>query len=352
MDPADIIARFERLKAGRDGCWLETWRQARKFSMPTEQHDRKQGEVRGEDIFDTTAIRARQRLAAGMYNWMAPPEQRWFELQPSDRDLSSDEEVKEFFSQATRIVADAIANSNWPSVLIETLNNLACGLDGIVYCEDCDEPDLLTFRCYPVEKVCYSESSKGKVDSVFVELTMTARQILQEFPEKNLPERIAADAADPRRQDTEYQILHAVFPRKKRNLKMMDAVNMPIADIYIELQSKKIIFEGGFLEAPFAVCRFNKASNEQYGRGPGVDLIPDIRMLNRQRQAYIIGRERQSDPSYIAPDGSVVNFDRDPGKLIFYKPDLSGLKIDQLTNNADLASLYRDIQEVCSQSIP
>ena len=350
MDPAPIISRFEKLKATRDGSWLDTWKQARKYCMPTENFEVSEGGVRGYDIFDTTAIRARQRLAAGMYNWMAPPEQRWFELQPSDKALEGDDEIKEFFAKATRTVAEALANSNWPSILIETLNNLACGLDGIVYCEDCPDPDLLTFRCYPVEKVCYSESSKGKVNTVFVEMKLTARQMMQEFDEKMLPEKVVSDAADPRRQDTSYDLLHAVFPRTKRDGDMKDSVNMPIADIYIELQSKKIIFEGGFMEPPFAVCRFHKASNEQYGRGPGVDLIPDIRMVNRERQAYIIGRERQSDPSYIAPDGSIVgNFNRNPGALIFYKPDMSGEKISQLPNSADLASLYRDIQEERSE---
>lgn len=347
MDSAVIISRFEKLKASRDGNWLNTWRLARKFCMPTEQLDRPAGDVRGEDIFDTTAIKARQRLAAGMYNWMAPPEQRWFELQPADKELAKDEKVKEFFAKSTRIVAEALANSNWPSVLIETLNNLACGLDGIVYCEDCPEPDLLTFRCYPVESVCYLESAKGKVDTIFVELKMTARQMLQEFDQGKLPDKVLDDAKDERRQDTEYKLIHCVFPRRQRDERMADAVNMPFADIYIELASKQIIFEGGFLENPFAVCRFSKASNEQYGRGPGVDLIPDIRMINRMRQAYIVGRERQSDPSYLVPDGSLLsnNFDRNPGALIFYKPDLAGGKLEQLPNSADLLSLYRDIQD-------
>ena len=160
-----------------------------------------------------------------------------------------------------------------------------------------------------------------------------------------------ADARDERRQDTEYKILHAVFPRKKRDGGMFDQKNMPIADIYIELQSKQIISEGGFMESPFAVCRFSKASNEQYGRGPGVDLIPDMRLINRMKQAYIVGREWQSDPSYMAPDGSIVsqNFERKPGSIVYYKPDLSGAKLEQLPHHADLLSLYRDIQEERSE---
>ncbi|MBR7119973.1 MAG: head-tail connector protein [Lentisphaeria bacterium] len=347
MDVAALVSRYERLKAKRDGYWLQVWQQARRFCMPTEQPDKTEGGERAADIFDTTAVQARQRLAAGMYNWMAPPEQRWFELSPRDRQLEKDDEVKKFFSEATRIVAEALANSNWSSVLIETLNNLACGLDGIVYCEDSADPDPLVFRCYPVETVCYAESAKGKVDTIFVELKMTARQMLQEFDEKNLPEKVIADARDNKLMDNEYVLLHAVFPRQKRNPKMIDAKNMPFADVYIDIQSKTVISEGGFVESPFAVCRFQKASNEQYGRGPGIDLLPDIRMLNRMRQAYIVGREKQSSPSYLVPDGTMVSkvFDTSPGAIIPYKRGMNGEKPEVLPNAADLLSLYRDIQE-------
>lgn len=351
MDVNAILSRYEKLKSSRDGSWLSIWKETRRLCMPTEQVDVSPGGERTGELFDTTAIRARQRLAAGMYNWMAPPEQRWFELQAADIDIAKDDDVKAFFAKSTRIVAEAMANSNWPSVLIETLNNLACGMDGIVYCEDCPDPDLLNFKCFPVEMVCYSESSKGKVDTVFVEFKMTARQMLQEFNKSDLPESVAAEAEEPRKQDTEYSILHAVFPRKQRNSDMADSKNMPIADIYIDLKSRKIISEGGFFETPFAVCRFSKASNEQYGRGPGIDLVPDIKMVNRMREAYILGREYQSDPTYMAPDGSIVseNFNKSPGGLIFYKPDLSGLKPEPIPNTADLLSLYRDIQEERSE---
>ena len=53
-----------------------------------------EGGVRAVDIYDTTAIDARYRLAAGMYAWMAPPEQKWFELQAQDRELAEDDEIK------------------------------------------------------------------------------------------------------------------------------------------------------------------------------------------------------------------------------------------------------------------
>ncbi len=345
MQPSAIIERYTRLKNLRDGYWINVWREVRQYVYPTYSDFLHEGGARGVSIFDTTAIEARKRLAAGMYNWMAPPDKRWFELVPEDDELAKDEEVKDFFSEVTKIISFAMANSNWSTVLIQVLNNLACGLDGVVYCEDGGNLPL-NFRSFPVETVCYSENSKGKVDTVFREFKMTARQIVQEFGNEDLPEKIRTCAADSKRMDDSFTILHAVFPRSNRQEDMLDNKNMPYADCYIELESKTIIYESGFEEYPFAVCRFDKSDNETYGRGPGLDMLPDIKMLNRMRQCYIIASERQADPSYMVPDGSLVGkeFNKDPGGVIVYKPDINGAKPEVLVNAANLTKLYQDIE--------
>lgn len=346
MNPTEIISRYNSLRAARDASWLSVWREVRHYVMPTYSDFLPEGGPRGEHLYDTTAIEARKRLAAGMYNWMAPPDKRWFEVVPADEDLQKNEEVKDYFSEVTKVISFTMANSNWSSVLIQVLNNLACGLDGIVYCEDGGDDSVLNFRSFPVETVCYSENAKGRVDSVYRESEMTARQILQEFG-SSTPPKIREEAANPNLQDKKHRILHAVFPRHVRSDNMIDNKNMPFADVAIELESKQILREGGFQEYPFAVCRFDKSDNETYGRGPGLDKLPDIKMLNRMRQAYILMKEHIADPSYIAPDGSIVSkdFNRDPGSLIFYKPELNGAKPEILPMSSSSGDLARDIED-------
>lgn len=347
MESKPIIERYQALRAVLEGYWLNTFREVRRYVMPSVSYDAKsEGGIRGQEIFDTTAIEARERLAAGMYNWMAPPDKRWFELLPQDDRLQQDEEVKEYFAQVTKRISFAMANSNWASVLIEALNNLACGFDGIVYCEDGGVETALKFRSFAVETVCYSEDATGKVDTVFRELEMTARQLVQQFEAEDLPETIRNAAADPKKKDQKFKILHAVFPRENRDERMADNKNMPIVDVYIDLQSKKVIHEGGFEEHPFAVCHFYKADNETYGRGPGVNRLPSIKMLNRMVEAYILLSEHQADPSWLLPDGSLVDkeFKKGPGSVNFYKPDLTNAKPEMIPHGGNLAQLFQDIE--------
>lgn len=341
MNAEDILQRYNALRQVRDGTYIHLWDEVRRYVYPS-YNRHTEGDERGMELFDTTAVEARQRLAAGMYNWMAPPDQRWFELMAESDELAKDDEVKEYFAQVTKEISLAIANSNWPTVLIETLNNMACGFDGVVYCED--RSGVLNFRSFPIETVCYAENSQGKVDTLFRELNLTTRQMVQEFGESVLPDEIRSAAGDPKKSYEKHQIIHCIMPRSDRDVTLEDARNMPFADFYIEPKSKKILKESGYEEFPFAVCRFEKSDNEIYGRGPGINKLPDIKMLNRMRQVYIVARERQADPSYIAPDGSVQTFNRDPGSVIFYKSDLGNGKPEQLPFNTNLESLYRDIE--------
>lgn len=348
MEAVKIIQRYNSLKSMRDGYWLSVWREVRQYVMPTYSDYLTEGGARGQNIFDTTAIEARKRLAAGMYNWMAPPDKRWFEIVPQDDELAKDEEVTDYFSEVTKIIAFAMANSNWATVLIQALNNLACGLDGIVYCEDGGKYSTLNFKSFPVETVCYAENSRGKVDTVFREIEMTSRQLLQEFSKEKLPDKIREEALDEKLKDKKRKILHAVFPRNDRDPDCMDNKNMPFADIYIELESKEIIYESGFEEYPFAVCRFDKSDNETYGRGPGMDMLPAIKMLNRMQQAYILSAEHRADPSYLVPDGSLMtkDFNRNPGAVIPYKADINGAKPEILPTGTNGVKEFQDIKEV------
>ena len=348
MEPinvASIIDRYGKLKALRDGKWLSLWREVRAFVMPNYSDYLPEGGERGAVLLDSTAVTARSRLAAGMYNWMAPPDKRWFELKPQSDELANDEEVKDYFAEVTKIIGLAMANSNWPSILTDLLNELACGIDAIVYCEDGGTDRLLNFRRFPIEEVCFAENARREVDTLYREFEMTSLQLVQEFGScPGVPE-IAEEAADPRRKDAKRKILHAIFPRGNRDLRLADQENMPVADVYIDLKSKTVIHEGGFKELPFAVCRFERSNNESYGRGPGVNLLPDIRMLCRMRQAYILADERQADPSWLAPDGSLIDkdFNRDPGNLIMYKPTMDGSKPEIVPNAVNLGLLQRDI---------
>lgn len=341
----ELIARYEALASARDGYWLHLWREVRKYVYPSRQDNLPKGKQTSVDIFDTTAIAARYRLAAGIYNWMSPPDKRWFELAPQDDKLAEVDEVKSYFAEVTREIQLAMANSNWATRLIEVLNELAAGMDGILYVEDGGVDSVLNFRCLQVEHVCYCEDARGNVDTVFEQLEMSARQLLLEFGD-SCPEKVKAQATDPKQLDGQHKVLHVVLPRSQRNEFSKQALDMPFADLYIHCETKTLLREGGYSEIPYAVCHFHKSPGEQYGRGPGVDGLADIKMLNRYRQAYIVSREYAANPGLLVPDGTLVNneYDHSPGATNVIKPTLNNSKPELVLRPNTAANDYTDIE--------
>lgn len=326
-DVEGIIRRYNRLKSRRDGYWLALWRQVRHYCMPDQEDTLPKGAEAGLALFDTTALAARERLASGMYSWMAPSDRRWFKVQSADRELVEHGEVSEWFSKATDCIEEAVAESNWAGELLKSLNDLACGLDAVLYCEDGGAGAALSFRSYPIETVCYATDERDRVDTVLREFEMTARQLASRFGD-SCPSEIRDMAESQDRCDEPRGVLHAVLPREVVSPERPGPEHMPYMSLYIDLKTRSVLEESGYEEMPYAVCRFRKSNREQYGRGPGIDALPDIRMLNAMREAYLRNCEHAADPPWLIPDGSLVsrNFNKGPGGLVFYRPAMSGAR--------------------------
>ena len=326
-----LLRRFNALRGRRDGYWRNLWREARRYCHPDMDCELTEGSLANNArLFDTTAIQARDRLASGMYTWMAPGDRKWFRLAPlpaSHGGRPSSVEAS-WFSGATDALTEALNRSNYHGELLKALNDLACGLDAVMYCEESAD-GTPTFRCFPIEDCCYCLDADDRLDTVFREIRMTARNVVDHFArwkEAQVPQEIQDEAGDQSRCDACHTILHVVIPRKEQKPDAVGVEHMKYESVFLDERTGSVILSGGYEEMPYAVCRFRKNGREPYGRGPGIDLLPDIRMLNAMREAFIRNCEFSADPAWMIPEDSLVsrNFDRSPGALVFFRPSLNG----------------------------
>jgi len=112
-----------------------------------------------------------------------------------------------------------------------------------------------------------------------------------------------------------------VTPRTERIVERLDAINKPIASIYIDPEDKIILSESGFDEMPYVVPRFLKASFEHgYGRSPAMTALADTKMLNKMSETVIRAAQLQIHPPLMVPDDGFISPVRTiPGGLNFYR---------------------------------
>jgi hypothetical protein len=323
-----IIKRYERLKTNRTN-WDQVWQEVLKYVVPRKAWVTRKRETAGErtdsNLYDTTARRANQILAAGFQGNMTNPATKWFNLRLQDPDLNRLNEIKIWLADSENKVLDVLNSSNFNEQIHETYVDIG-SIGTSCLLEEEDVKDIVRFTAVFIEEVVIDEDASGRVDTVYRKFKMSAKAAFDLWGERAGPKTMELMKDD--KWDEKVTFIHCVQPRDKRNPFSERSVDMPYESVHVELDSRTLVAEGGFLEFPYMVARFNKVAGDMYGYSPGVILLPDIKMVNAMAKTLIKAAQKIVDPPLTMPhDGFLLTLKTTPGG-INYK--LSGSEKDRI----------------------
>ena len=268
--------------------------------------------------YDSTAAISAQRFSSVMESLNTPQSSMWHRLVPADKTLKKNRAVRLFFddlndllfSYRYRPAANFVGNSQ------QTYLGLgAYGNGGLFIDKPRDGSKGLWYRNYHLGEIYWVENAAGIVDGFYRSYHQTARQIIDEFGEA-APEPAKEAAKNPQQAEKKFEILHCVYPRKDADPRRVDPKGMPFASLYIFIQTKELISEGGYGSFPMASARYYQSPGEVYGRGPGQMVLAAIKVLNDEKKTVLKQGHRAVDPVLLAhDDGQLGNFSTKPGKL-------------------------------------
>jgi hypothetical protein len=314
VDLANIdvkLDRYSNLKSTRAkyNCTLE---EAAKYSWPNAQDMVKEGDittgqVRTIDLYDSTAIRASYKMTAGIFTNLMPTGTRWFIFKPSDESLLENNNVKVWFSKATDICLSEIWRSNFQRQMFSTIRSMVVLGTGCISVILTPEKDLL-FKSHHIADVFFDIDSKGRVDTVFRRIYYTARQARQEFPNANLGDTIEKELKANKNQTQKFEFVHCVYPRTDYNpTKKLSKVSKKFVSEYINVTDKKVVKnDKGYNYMPYMVGRFDITQDELMGNSPGIDLLPEIKMLQEMKHDYALGSALNVLPTMMVEDDGVI----------------------------------------------
>ena len=313
-----IMARFDRLKTGRQN-WETHWQEVADYMQPRKADvtkTRSRGDKRTELIFDSSPIQAVELLAASLHGMLTNPSTPWFSLRYKDQGLDADDEAKLWLEGVTETMYTAFNRSNFQQEIFELYHDLITFGTAAMFIEE-DQSDLLKFSTRHINEIYVTENDKGRIDTVYRKFKITLRAAAQQFGgglSEEAKRRVDKDPFD------EIDILHAVYPRQDFNPAKKDKQNMEFESVYVEYKNGNELSVGGFVEFPFVVPRYLKASHEIYGRSPAMTALPDVKMLNEMSKTTIKAAQKQVDPPLLVPDdGFLLPVRTVPGGLNFYR---------------------------------
>ena len=313
-----LLKRFDRLTSQRQN-WETHWQEVADFMMPRKADvtkTRSRGDKRTELIFDSSPIQAVELLAASLHGMLTNPSTPWFSLRYKDEGLDADDEAKLWLEGVTETMYTAFNRSNFQQEIFELYHDLITFGTAAMFIEE-DQSDLLKFSTRHINEIYVTENDKGRIDTVYRKFKITLRAAAQQFGEglsEEAKRRVDKDPFD------EIDILHAVYPRQDFNPTKKDKQNMEFESVYVEYKNGNELSVGGFVEFPFVVPRYLKASHEIYGRSPAMTALPDVKMLNEMSKTTIKAAQKQVDPPLLVPDdGFLLPVRTVPGGLNFYR---------------------------------
>lgn len=327
-----IFKRFADLEGGRT-TYNNMWDTITEFVIPHRGDflaKRAPGSRKDRRLFDSTAIRANEYLAATLKEGIMPIHDIWGKIESMSPELNATDQFAELFDRKNRIIYNQFSNpkTNFHSQNHEVFLDLCAYGTACMYVDD-DKGKRLRFKTVHLSEIFIAEDKNGLVDTVFRKFQLTPRQAAQEWGFENLSSDL--QALSKQSPDDLVDFLHCVKPNDDYDGTKKGATNLPFSSYYCEFTSRHVLETGGYHEMPYMIPRWFKFVGEIYGRSPAWGAMPDIMMINNLKSILIRASQKAADPVYlVADDGVVLPLDTRPGGVNFVSRGPTG-QLDNVT---------------------
>lgn len=326
MRDEDIVkllhSRYEYLNQ-RKSNWQNVWQECSDYVHPNRgdfSTKRWYGEKRTQLIFDATAPWALGQFAAGLHGFLTSPTQRWFTLTPKIQDWDDNLDLRYWLEETTEVLYEGIFNapsSRWLQQSHEAYLDLGAFGNTCVFVNDVVGKPI-TFSTFHMGECVFAENEEGYVDTMFREYVRTAAQLEERFGYDSLPKELQDDIA--KNPYKEHTVVQAIYPRKDWDPVSLAPERRRYATAFFMKKPLWIFPVSGYYEVPFAAARWYKSSGEWYGRGPAMDSLPDIKMVNDMMKTVIKGAQKFVDPPLQMPDeGFIMPINLTPSSINYYR---------------------------------
>jgi len=257
-----------------------------------------------DHIYDSAPIEAAQILAQGQYDLLFTGD--WFETEAPQESLGEEDHDKEVaYSIVGKRMRKVIDKSNFKLEIQEFLADRSTMHTSLILVEE-DEEDLIFHTHIPVGQYAIAENHKKQVDLFVRKFKLTARQAKEKFKKETdkLGAKVMEAVNNPAKQEEKFEFYHMVEPRIKGVKPGSDIPSeMSWASIYVCLDDKNLVREGGYQEQPFMCSRFNRWGDSPYGTGPSHIQLSRARSLQKKEQTLQALGNRVTSPGIIVGPG-------------------------------------------------
>lgn len=291
-----LEARLASERNWRYSWWMPNWANLARYILPRRSilmtqssggqptpNSMTRGRQLNDAIKDPTATFAAHVCAAGLMSGVASPSRPWYKVVPSVKSVQIDTAGREWLDAVENRVYTVLAKSNFYNSFAQECEDLVVfsTAPSIIY-EDAED----VIRCYNpcVGEYYLATNYAVRIDALYRDFVMTVAQIVDYFGLDNCPPDVQVLWKQKGSALGQERIVaHAIEPNFE--IKTGGVGKIPGAFAWREVYwlyasgGKYPLEKHGFMECPFTVDRWSTQSNDAYGRGLGMDIVPDVIQL-------------------------------------------------------------------------
>lgn len=326
MEDIDRILKANKALNANDSDWFSYYQELASFCLPRKANINSikitGSRLNFNFLYDVRAIRAAKEAAGGFFSYLSNPSTRWFATESLDKRLMQSGAVQRYYKEVDDIKFSIIGQSNfYDSILEYNADYVVFGTANMLTLED--ELDHVRYTPVPVEQYSFEEDSRGRPCGVYRNFPYTASQCWDRWGDKCSP-KIKEAIAQGKYYDN-FEILHYVGPRKRRDIYKEDRFSMAWASVWIVKAEDHRLEESGFIEFPYAISRFWKDTISARGYSPAMDVLAAIKLLNAEKRTDIRARMKAADPATMMPSrGWLARLNMNPNAINYYDKTKTG----------------------------
>lgn len=322
MKNTQIRANLQRLESDRkvvEDIWTDIERYVCPYRGKFYEPQTAEGEFEWfrPQRMDDTAVKAHNRLASTLQSKLTPSAYQWFKYKFDDTRLAAKKQFTTWLEDCTDRAWKELGNSLFGESMgsfysdFTSFHSAYLGMEIPNY-RDWDGMD---FKCLPL-KECFAERDhKGRIIRFYRKMNLTVLQMVEKFGEENIPElyrdRFKASEQSGGDVTSKYPVIFAAYKRKNikvpRGKMSVSQQARPYGYKYVDYNTaEEFGEEGGYYSMPIYFVRYRQAVGSDFGYGPAMESMSDIKTLNRLLYLYLKMLEKIVDPAILTEEDNLI----------------------------------------------
>lgn len=312
MEGNEIMARYEDANAIKTQ-WVSHLQEAYKLAIPNRDtwFSQQPGAKKNLEVFDSTAVLGVPAFATRLQAVLVPPWRHFTQLTLGPdipKAMREDSRRQQQLAEANDVFFSYVNHSNMASQVHEAFQDLAIGTG----CYDLHGGDLggraLLFNACPLPELVLEEGPESTIETTYRDMRVPARMIERRWPGAQLSTELAKLVSEKPGQKEDFTEA-VIFDPQTRSYE----------GACVWKAKKQVIWRAAWRTNPRIVFRWSVTPGELYGRGPILQVLPDIKTANKVVEFILRNAAIQVAGMWTATTDAALNpynFRPAPGAVI------------------------------------